>query len=68
MSKLGFVEHKERYERSEIYKTAFCFSLTRLPAAALFPDTPSLLKISDVSARYTRIQLPHEIPKLRVKF
>ncbi|WP_299187293.1 hypothetical protein [uncultured Campylobacter sp.] len=34
----------------------------------ILPDTPPLLKISDVSARYTRIQLPHEIPKLRVKF
>ena len=68
MSKPGFVEHKERYEKSEIYKTAFCFILTRLSAAALFPDTPPLCKISNVSTRYTRIQLPHEFLKLRVKF
>ena len=44
------------------------FTLVLLSASALFPDTPPLLKISDVSARYTRIQLPHEILKLRVKF
>ncbi|EEV18686.1 hypothetical protein CAMGR0001_2699 [Campylobacter gracilis RM3268] len=33
-----------------------------------YPDTSPLCKISNVSARYTRIQLPHEFLKLRVKF
>ena len=51
MSKPSFAEHKERYERSEIYKTAFLlYSYALICYRSAYSDTPPLCKISDVGA------------------
>ncbi|WP_297989329.1 hypothetical protein [uncultured Campylobacter sp.] len=44
------MEHKKRYEKSEIYKMAFLLTLASLSTTTLLSDTPPLCKISDVGA------------------
>jgi len=54
MSKPGFMEHKKRYEKSEIYKMAFLLTLASLSTTTLLSDTPPLCKISDVALIYAQ--------------
>ena len=56
MSKPVFAEYKVRYERSEIYKTAFLlYSYALICYRSAYSDTPPLCKISDVALIYACI-------------